>query len=74
MVVGAEASVAVVAVGHKMEAEPVFVADDRRWDIAARQPERETKTVRLFTRCQLETKNRQKHVSGALCSYARLAT
>lgn len=46
LVVGAEASVAVVAVGHKMEAEPVFVADHRRWDIAARQPERERQTDR----------------------------
>lgn len=45
MVVGAEASVAVVAVGHKVEAEPVFVADDRRWDIAARQPGRETERL-----------------------------
>lgn len=43
---GAEASVAVVAVGHKVEAEPIFVADDGRWDITARQPERETETER----------------------------
>lgn len=46
MVVGAEASVAVVAVGHKVEAEPIFVADDGGWDITARQPGRETETER----------------------------
>lgn len=41
---GAEASVAVVAVGHKVEAEPVFVTDNWGRDITARQPETETET------------------------------
>lgn len=44
MVVGAEASVAVVAVGHKVKAEPVFVADNGGWNITAREPETETET------------------------------
>lgn len=44
LVVGAEASVAVVAVGHKVEAEPIFVADDGGRDITARQPERDRET------------------------------
>lgn len=48
LVVGTEASVAVVAVGHKVEAEPIFVADDGRWDIAARQPDRERERQRQW--------------------------
>lgn len=35
----AEASIPVVAVGHKVQSEPVLVADDGRGNVAARQPE-----------------------------------
>lgn len=34
----AKATVSVIAVGNKMQSEPVFVADNWWWDIHSRQP------------------------------------
>lgn len=42
LIMGAETTVTVVVVSHEMQSKPVLIADDRRRDITARQPEIKT--------------------------------
>lgn len=59
----AESTVTVVAISHEMQPKPVFVADDRRRDVSARQPKKEDRMKMLN---EIKYGSIQRHIYNTL--------